>query len=85
MKKIFLHIEYLLLEHDCVIIPQLGGFFAQDMPSEWIEEEALFLPPYRTVHFNESLCRGDSLLVDSLAAACSTAFSRGRERTGPRA
>ena len=71
MKKIFLHIEYLLLEHDCVIIPQLGGFFAQDMPSEWIEEEALFLPPYRTVHFNESLCRGDSLLVDSLAAAYS--------------
>ncbi|MBP3372993.1 MAG: SPOR domain-containing protein [Bacteroidaceae bacterium] len=68
MKKIFRHIEYLLLEHDHVIIPQLGGFVANNMPSSWSEEEELFLPPYRTVHFNANLNHGDSTLVDSLAS-----------------
>lgn len=71
MKKIFIHIEYLLLEHDCVIIPQLGGFLAKRVPSEWIKEESLFLPPYRTVRFNEHLCHGNTLLVDTLAERCS--------------
>lgn len=80
VKRIFLHIEYLLLEHDCVIIPQLGGFFAQEMPSEWIEDEALFLPPYRTVHFNESLRQGNSLLVDTLAEAYSIAPSEAEKQ-----
>lgn len=71
MKKIFVHIEYLLLEHDCVIIPQLGGFLAKDVPGEWVEEESLFLPPYRTVRFNEHLSHGNTLLVDTLAQRCS--------------
>ncbi|MEE1214556.1 MAG: hypothetical protein U0L04_06200, partial [Bacteroidaceae bacterium] len=71
MKKIFRHIEYLLLEHDHVIIPQLGGFVANNMPSTWSAEEELFLPPYRTVHFNANLNHGDNTLVDSLAEAYS--------------
>lgn len=71
MKKIFRHIEYLLLEHDHVIIPQLGGFVTSDIPSAWSEEEELFLPPYRTVHFNANLNHGDNLLADSLVKAYS--------------
>ena len=54
-----------------MIIPQLGGFVANNMPSTWSAEEELFLPPYRTVHFNASLNHGDNMLVDSLAEAYS--------------
>ncbi len=71
MKKIFRHIEYLLLEHAHVIIPQLGGFVAKSMPGVWSEDEELFLPPYRTVHFNAHMNHGDTTLVDSLSAAYS--------------
>ncbi len=41
------------------------------MPSMWSEDEELFLPPYRTVHFNAHMNHGDTTLVDSLSAAYS--------------
>lgn len=59
------HIEILLLKHNCVIVPQLGGFIAQDVPARFIPEENLFLPPHRTVGFNPQLTLNDGLLVQS--------------------
>ena len=67
MKDLSRHIEYLLLDHDCVIYPQLGAFIAKYIPSRWVEEEDLFLPPYRSIYFNEKLKEGDDLFVTSLA------------------
>ena len=46
------HIENLLLKHNCVIVPQLGGFVTQYVPARYISEEQIFLPPYRSVGFN---------------------------------
>lgn len=60
------HIEILLLEHDCVIIPKLGGFIANQMEAHYGEkEEGLFAPPYRTIGFNGNLLINDGLLVQS--------------------
>ena len=59
------HIESLLLHHDCVIVPGLGGFGTQYVPARRIEEEFLFLPPYRSVGFNQQLVLNDGLLVQS--------------------
>lgn len=67
MKDLSKHIEFLLLDHDCVIYPQLGAFIAKYIPSRWVEEEDLFLPPYRSISFNEKLKEGDDLFVTSLA------------------
>ena len=39
------HIEILLLENDCVIVPGLGGFIAHHQPAHYEEDEGLFLPP----------------------------------------
>lgn len=39
------HIETLLLENDCVILPDLGGFVAHYNAATYIEEEHTFLPP----------------------------------------
>lgn len=59
------HIENLLLVHNCVIVPNLGGFVAQNCPARYIEEEELFLPPYRNVAFNPLLQLNDGLLAQS--------------------
>ena len=61
------HIEFLLLTNDCVIIPQFGAFVAQKMCSRYSQDEDLFLPPYRTVHFNPNIQYDDGLLLSSLS------------------
>lgn len=47
------------------MVPQLGGFIAQDVPARYIAEEHLFLPPHKTVGFNPQLTLNDGLLVQS--------------------
>lgn len=63
------HIENLLLENDCVIIPGFGGFIVQYIPARRIDEEGIFLPPYRTVGFNPQLNLNDGLLIQSYMQA----------------
>jgi len=58
------HIENLLLENDCVIIPGFGGFIVQYISARRIKEN-IFLPPYRTVRFNSQLNLNDGLLIQS--------------------
>lgn len=67
--KLDRHIEILLLENDCVIVPGLGGFVAHRIPARYDEQDGLFLPPYRTLGFNAQLRMNDSLLVQSYVDA----------------
>ena len=39
------HIEVLLLENDCVIVPGLGGFIAHNRPATWRTDSGEFFPP----------------------------------------
>ncbi len=68
------HIEILLLENDCVIIPDFGGFIAHYQSARYIEEENLYLPPVRTIGFNPQLTINDGLLVQSYMQAYHTDF-----------
>lgn len=61
------HIEYLLLTDTEVQIQQLGIFRAQCMPSRWVEDEHLLLPPYRTLHFEAKADVDDTRLLHTLA------------------
>ena len=63
------HIEILLLNNDCVIVPELGGFMAHHVEARYDAEEALFLPPLRTLGFNPQLNLNDSLLAQSYVEA----------------
>lgn len=65
MKELVRHLERLLLNHDCVAIPQIGGFVTSNKPARYVEEENLYLPPFRSVGFNERLKTDDKLLVQS--------------------
>ena len=67
MKDLSQHIEYLLLDHDCVIYPQLGAFKATYVPSRWSQAEDLFLPPYRSVSFDAETKESDGLFETSLS------------------
>lgn len=68
------HIEVLLLENDCVIVPGFGGFVAYYTPAMRVEENT-FLPPTRTIGFNPQLKLNDGLLVQSYMAVYDTNFS----------
>lgn len=69
------HIELLLLDHDCVIVPGLGGFIANYANAEYSgDEESLLLPPYRTIGFNQQLQVNDGLLVQSYMMAYDTSY-----------
>lgn len=63
------HIEILLLDNDCVIVPDFGGFMAHYSASVYSENEDLFLPPKRTIGFNPQLVINDSLLAQSYVEA----------------
>lgn len=67
MVHITLHIERLLVHNDCVIVPGLGGFVAHECIAQYVEEEELFLPPFRSVSFNQRLTMNDGLLVNDVA------------------
>mgnify|MGYP000392905495 FL=1 len=69
------HIEVLLLENDCVIVPGLGGFVAHYTPAMRVAEENVFLPPTRIIGFNPQLKMNDGLLVQSYMAVYDTDFS----------
>lgn len=69
------HIELLLLEHDCIIAPGLGGFIANNASARYNEnEDNLFLPPYRNIGFNQKLQTNDGLLVQAYMAAYDASY-----------
>ena len=59
------HIEILLLNNDCVIIPDFGGFMTHHVAAVYDGENKRFLPPSRTLGFNHHLQLNDSLLAQS--------------------
>ncbi len=63
-----------MLKHDCVIVPGLGGFVTQYVSARRVDDEQLFLPPYRSVGFNPQLTLNDGLLVQSYMQAYDTTY-----------
>ena len=59
------HIEVLLLDNDCVIVPGFGGFTAHHVDARFDGRDCNYLPPIRTLGFNQQLKMNDSLLAQS--------------------
>lgn len=68
------HIEILLLENDCVIVPELGGFITYYQPAHYEESEGVYLPPTRMVGFNPQLTMNDGLLAQAYMQTHHTDF-----------
>lgn len=60
------HIKDLLLEHDCVVVPEFGGFIANYEPAQLNKETHVIQPPSKRVSFNKKLTSNDGLLLQSI-------------------
>lgn len=65
MRNLAKHIELLLRDNDCVILPGFGGFIAHAVPAYYVSEEHLYYPPSRSISFNTSITMNDGLLAQS--------------------
>ncbi len=61
------HLKELLLDFDCVIVPNFGGFIATYMGSEISIAKNKITPPRKQIAFNDKLTTNDSLLIDYIA------------------
>jgi len=57
----------LLLQHNCVVVPNFGGFVAQRISAQLDFEKGVMLPARKSVLFNRSLVNNDGLLITALA------------------
>ncbi len=67
MKKIEEHIFELLYKHDCVTLPNFGGFVGQYTGAQFDETKNTFLPPSKQIRFNKHLKNDDGLLTHDIA------------------
>lgn len=72
------HIEYLLMGHDCVVVPGLGAFLVHETPAYYDAEAGRFMPPSRSLGFNQALTINDGLLVESVARKRNITFDAAR-------
>lgn len=68
------HIEYLLTQHDCVIVPELGAFIARYRSAVFSSDKQSVSPPVRLIGFNPELIHNDGLLAGSLSRVKNISF-----------
>lgn len=76
MRNLARHIELLLRDNDCVILPGFGGFIAQTVPAYYVSEEALYYPPSRSIRFNAAITMNDGLLAQSYMKSYQVDYAR---------
>jgi len=74
MREIDRHICELLYDHDCVIVPHLGGFLASYSGASIHPVQHTISPPARKVAFNVFLKQNDGLLANQLSGYEHTSY-----------
>lgn len=74
------HIEILLLDNDCVVVPNFGGFVAHHADAWHDDDEGQFLPPRRLLGFNPKLTVNDNLLAQSYIEAYDICYPEALQR-----
>ena len=73
-------ISRLLIRHNCVILPEFGGFVARTSPSEIDETRGLIYPPKKSILFNQQLTISDGLLISEYALTNQLSFTDSQEK-----
>lgn len=63
------HLQYLIMRHDCVVLPGIGAFLARYESARIDSDGTIMLPPRRLTGFNAELSHDDGLLAGSIARA----------------
>lgn len=75
MIEIIQHIDKLLIDNDCVILPGLGGFVTYNTHAGYTDEDNLFQPPMRSVGFNPQLSLNDGLVIQYYMSIYNVGFA----------
>ncbi|MFN8240081.1 MAG: SPOR domain-containing protein [Bacteroidales bacterium] len=75
-------IKELLYSHDCVIIPDFGGFIGNYTPARIDRVSGTFHPPVKQISFNRNLNHNDGLLVGKVSSATGLNYGDARTLTG---
>lgn len=67
MHQVTQHIVKLLYDHNCVVVPGLGGFVTNYQPAKVHPTSFIFNSPSKSVAFNVHLSTNDGLLADAIA------------------
>jgi len=76
------HIKELLLLHDCVILPGLGGFIANYKPAEFNPARNTANPPSKYILFNRNLIHNDGLLYAHVSELTDYGYKDVQEMAG---
>lgn len=79
MKEFTSHIDYLIQKHDCVIIPDFGGFVLNREVAATASDGSM-TPPRVSVGFNPELKYNDGLLAESYMNAYSISYDAACKR-----
>jgi|LauGreDrversion4_2_1035121.scaffolds.fasta_scaffold80771_2 hypothetical protein len=66
MRFIAQQLRRLFLDHDCVVVPGLGGFVFHALPARYDSAALVLHPPGREVVFNPRLIHNDGVLAHAL-------------------
>ena len=69
------YIAELLHNHECVIVPGLGGFLTSYLPARIDKGSNRFYPPSCQVAFNSSLSANDGILANHIALSCDISYN----------
>jgi len=74
------YISELLSEHDCVIIPGLGGFVGSYLPAQIHPVYHTFQPPSKKILFNINLRQNDGLLANHITQVEQISFNEANDK-----
>jgi len=74
------YLHRLFLDHDCVVVPELGGFVCNRRAASFDEQRKELVPPSRSILFNERLIHHDGVLVQAVAQAEGITFDEALKR-----
>jgi len=69
------HISQLLFEHDCVIVPEFGGFVCNYSSAGIHPSKHQFHPPFKKISFNRNLKNNDGLLANQVSVSEGISYS----------
>lgn len=74
------YISELLYDFECVVLPGLGGFIANDHSATINKINHHFSPPFRKLVFNKHLKANDGLLINHIAKAENITYKEARKK-----
>jgi cell division septation protein DedD len=80
MGNIQKHLGDLLYEHDCVIIPDFGGFVAHRISATLNSQTHTLRPPSKQITFNARLFRNDGVLAQELFMRDGISYAQAMDR-----